>query len=191
MPRTGWPPMIGETPTTGASVAARAARTPGTASTGPMETTGLEGASTTTSAPPIASSTPGAGRAPSIPRRWKARAGAAARRRTHHSWKCTTSPVTSSTWVSTSSSLIGSSATPVVKRSHSRATTCEAVAPRARSAVRSTWVATSRSPRVNQVGSAPCAASSVETVYVSSSRPQPRSRSAWPDRVYITESRSG
>ena len=50
MPRTGAPPMIGDTPTTGAGPFATASRRPGTASTGAMLTTGLLGATSTTSA---------------------------------------------------------------------------------------------------------------------------------------------
>ena len=49
----------------------------------------------------------------------------------------------------------------------------------------------SRSPRPNQAGSTPYAASSSLTTQVSSSRPQPRSAEMPPPRVYITVSRSG
>ena len=49
----------------------------------------------------------------------------------------------------------------------------------------------SLSPRPNQVGSAPYAASSCLTVQLSPTRPQPRSGSAPPPRVYMTLSRSG
>ena len=49
----------------------------------------------------------------------------------------------------------------------------------------------SLSPRPNQVGSAPYAASSSLTAQVSPTRPQPRSGSAAPPRVYMTLSRSG
>src|SRR5256886_8797056 len=57
--------------------------------------------------------------------------------------------------------------------------------------VRTRWVATSLSPNPNQAGSAPYAASSALTVQVSPARPQPRSASAPPPRVYMTLSRSG
>ncbi len=67
MPRTGFPPMIGERPTTPASVRRSASRTPGTDSTVPIDTTGLDGASRTASASSIALSTPGAGSASSAP----------------------------------------------------------------------------------------------------------------------------
>ena len=50
---------------------------------------------------------------------------------------------------------------------------------------------TSRSPRPNQVGSTPYAASSSLTLQVSSRRPQPRSGSMPSPSVYITVSRSG
>src|SRR5665811_653280 len=49
----------------------------------------------------------------------------------------------------------------------------------------------SRSPRPNQVGSTPYAASSSLVFHVSPLRPQPRSVSIPPPRVYITVSRSG
>ena len=49
----------------------------------------------------------------------------------------------------------------------------------------------SRSPRPNQVGSTPYAASSSLALHVSSRRPQPRSGSMPSPRVYITVSRSG
>ena len=47
-PRTAWPPMIGDTAATGPSQASIAARIPGTARIGPIETNGLDGAMTTT-----------------------------------------------------------------------------------------------------------------------------------------------
>ena len=59
--------MIGDTPTTGAVVARSASAIPGTARIGPTETTGLDGAISTRSAPAIASSTPGAGVESSAP----------------------------------------------------------------------------------------------------------------------------
>ena len=64
----------------------------------------------------MASSTPGAGAARSMPTATKRCAGTAARIRTHHSWKCTArgpvpSPSSTTTWVSTGVSLIGSSVT--------------------------------------------------------------------------------
>src|SRR6185312_6303705 len=57
--------------------------------------------------------------------------------------------------------------------------------------VRTRWVAVSRSPRPNQSGSAPYAASSSRTAQVSPARPQPRSLSMPPPRVYMQVSRSG
>src|ERR1022692_3426676 len=65
MPRTGAPPMIGETPTT--VLALTASAMPGTARMMPMLTTGFDGGSRTKSAASIASSTPGAGFAPAAP----------------------------------------------------------------------------------------------------------------------------
>ena len=66
-PLTGAPPMIGLTPTTGADVDASASAMPVTARIGPTEVTGLDGHTTTRSAPRIASRTPGAGRAAGAP----------------------------------------------------------------------------------------------------------------------------
>jgi len=77
--------MMGETPTT--VLAATAALMPGTARMVPMLTTGLEGGNRTTSAAPIASSTPGAGAASAAPEAKIPAAGTSACRRTHHSWK--------------------------------------------------------------------------------------------------------
>ena len=73
IPRTGAPPMIGDTPTT---VLARiASAIPGTARIVPMLTTGLDGGIRITSAPAIASSTPGAGDACAAPAKTKPVAG--------------------------------------------------------------------------------------------------------------------
>ena len=66
MPRTTLPPMIGETPTTGACVWRIASRMPGTDTIVPIETTGFDGATSTRSAPTMASTTQGAGAARSI-----------------------------------------------------------------------------------------------------------------------------
>src|SRR3984957_7296813 len=87
MPRTGAPPMIGDTPTT--VLARTASAIAGTARMAPMLTTGLEGGNRTTSAAAIASSTPGAGRARAAPSTMMSAAGTSACSRTHHSWKCT------------------------------------------------------------------------------------------------------
>ncbi len=87
MPRTGAPPITGETPTT--VLARTASAMPGIARMMPMLTTGLDGGSSTKSASAIARSTPGAGAARSAPEAMKLRAGTLACSRTHHSWKCT------------------------------------------------------------------------------------------------------
>ena len=63
--------------------------------------------------------------------------------------------------------------------------------PAASSWVRTMWVAKSRSPRVNQAGPAPYAASSSLMLKDSSARPQPCSWLMPPPSVYITVSRSG
>ena len=128
MPRTGAPAMIGETPTTGADAVDKASRMPGTDRMVPMLTTGLDGGSSTTSAAASASITPGAGLAVSAPTETNRSAATAARIASHHSWKWTARRPSASeitTWVSTRSSLIGSSRTRGCHRSHSAAVTSE------------------------------------------------------------------
>ena len=85
IPRTGEPPMMGDTPTT--VFAATAALMPGTARIVPMLTTGFEGGKSTTSASAMVSSTPGAGAASAAPTAMISAAGVSACIRTHHSWK--------------------------------------------------------------------------------------------------------
>ncbi len=156
MPRTGAPPITGETPTT--VLAATASAMPGTARMMPMLTTGLDGGNSTKSASAIAASTPGAGAEPSAPAAVKLSAGTLACSRTHHSWKCTVLvPASSSisTWVCTSSSVIGSSVTPGCQRSQSCLVTADSGRPALSMAVRTMWVAKSLSPRLNQSGPAP------------------------------------
>src|SRR5215510_10741607 len=156
MPRTGAPPMIGDTPTT---VLARiASAIPGTARMVPMLTTGLDGGSRTTSASVMAASTPGAGAASAAPSNTKPVAGTCAPIRTHHSWKCTVrspSSPASTTWVSTRSSDIGSSRTPGCHRWHSTAVAADSGSPAESMLVRCRCVAMSVSPRPNQSGPAP------------------------------------
>src|SRR5205814_1338346 len=177
MPRTGAPPMIGDTPTTGAPPRTSASRSSVTARIGAIDTTGLLGATSTTSASASASSTPGAGLAASAPTKTNRSAGSSARYRIHHSWKCSARPPVT-TWVSTRSSVAGSSRTPGRHRAHSASVTADSGYPASSIRVRISWVATSLSPRPNQVGSAPYAASSSLTTQVSPARPQPRSASA-------------
>jgi hypothetical protein len=57
MPRTTAPPTIGDTPAMRAGEAIRASRSPGTPRIVPMDTTGLDGASRTASAPASAAVT--------------------------------------------------------------------------------------------------------------------------------------
>ncbi len=126
MPRTGAPPMIGESPTTGAEAAATASRMPGTARMVPIETTGLDGGKRMTSASARASSTPGAGLAVSAPTGTIASASTAACSLTQYSWKWMARVPCSSvirTWVSIRSSLIGSSRTPGCPRTQSASVT--------------------------------------------------------------------
>ena len=120
----------------------------------PIDTTGLLGGSSTTSARRIASSTPGAAVARSSPATTNRRAGTVAWCRTHHSWKwIARSPPSSSsttTWVSTGTSVIGSSSMRCSGRPHraaSRAVTSLSEAPCPSHCERTTWVPTSRSPR--------------------------------------------
>ena len=181
---------------TGACVATRASRIPGTPRIVPTETTGLDGGTSTRSASLIASRTPGPGLASSMPMGTTAWAGISARWRIQYSWKCTAlrSPVSGSsmtTCVSTRSSVIGSSSTPGSQRRHSAAVTALSGYPASSIWVRTRWVAMSRSPRPNQLGSTPYAASSSLACQVSCRRPQPRSGSMPSPRVYITVSRSG
>src|SRR5438094_721681 len=123
--------MIGDTPTTPAEVLRSASRTPGTDSTVPTETTGFDGANSTASAPAMASATPGPGVASSAPTGTIECAGSSARYRTHHSWKCSAlrwsgfSGSSTTTWVSTRSSDIGSNLTPGRQRSHSASVTAD------------------------------------------------------------------
>ncbi len=135
MPRTGAPPTMGETATTGAGVRRSASAMPSMRRMVPIETTGLLGGSSTTSASRIASRTPGPGFAVSLPTRTNPYAGSSARYRIHHSWKWmavrsgvpsgVVAPVGSSTTtcVSARSSDIGSRRTRGCQRSHRAAVT--------------------------------------------------------------------
>ena len=88
IPRTGAPPMIGDSPTTGARAARSAVRMPGTARMVLIDTTGLDGAIRISSACAIASrhARRRLRRRPRRPGRTSS-AGSSARWRTHHSWK--------------------------------------------------------------------------------------------------------
>ena len=87
MPRTGRPATIGERPTTRAPRVAQRVAEPRDRQDGPMVTTGFDGASSTASAPAIASRAAGRTVASSAPTGTKRCAGSSARWRTHHSWK--------------------------------------------------------------------------------------------------------
>ena len=113
---------------------------PGTASSGPMDTTGLDGAMITASASASASTTPGPGRATSAPANRTDRTATECPRRTKYSWKPTSSPAPSPssrvTMVATGFSVIGSR---VVSRPHAwviSAVTAARPAPSARRPVR-------------------------------------------------------
>ena len=86
MPLTGAPPTIGVTATTRQGAASTAARIPGTARMGAIDTTGLDGQIRTPLAVARASVTPGAGRASSTPWKRTARTGSRAWRPTQYSW---------------------------------------------------------------------------------------------------------
>ncbi len=152
---------MGERPTTGAVVARNASRIPGTPRMVPTETTGFDGGRTTRSVSVTASITPGAGAAASWPTTSTVSAGTAARSRTQYSWKWITerplglSGSATAMWVSTRSSLIGSRVTPGCQRRHSASVTWERVNPASSICVRTRWVAMSRSPSPNHVGSTP------------------------------------
>ena len=81
-------------------------------------------------------------------------AGTSACSRTHHSWKCTTRPSASATWVCTGSSDIGISVTPGCQRWHSAAVAADSGWPAASRLVRAMCVAKSLSPSWNQSGPA-------------------------------------
>ena len=87
------PPTIGDTATVWARRAAIASRTPGTASTGAIETSGFDGAITTVAASVMASRTPGPGVASSAPTKRTACTGTPWRCLTKYSWKLISSPV--------------------------------------------------------------------------------------------------
>ena len=134
-------------------MALRASRIPGTATMGPIETIGFEGATSTTSASSIAASTSGVGRDSSMPWSSTPRTGTSARCLIQYSWKWTTSSRPSmvvAMCVSTSASVIGSKVTPMSHRRHSSAVASVRVRPSRRRAVRTRWVARSRSPSPNQ-----------------------------------------
>src|SRR5204862_2199744 len=188
-PLTAAPPTIGLTPTMRARVAARPSATPGTASTGPTEVTGLDGHTTTTSASRTASRTPGAGRARAAPAYSTSSTWTCAFSRTKYSWN-ESQPSGVRTRVRTGSLLIGRMRVATPRRRASSAVTAVSVAPARRARVRKTCVARSRSPRLNHV-SAPRSPIASRQRNVSPARPQPRAASSRPASAYITVSRSG
>ena len=150
--------MMGETATVVSRRRATASAIPGTASTGPIETMGLDGQMTTMSAPATASRTPGAGTAEDAPTKRTALTATSWRRPTKYSWNPTSTapggvpgagggaaarpaklPLTSGgpaggsivTLVSTGSSVMGSNRACTPKRRATSAVTSERVAPAA------------------------------------------------------------
>ena len=180
------PATMGDTATLPSRRAATASRTPGTASTGSIDTTGLDGAITTTSADSMASRTPGPGRAASIPSKRTFDTATPWPSLTKYSWKPTSAPPPSAA-ASVTRVSIGSSLTGSTRHFRPRAAAMRAVIslngrPRASSEVRNRWVPRSRSPSANQASS-PQARSSPRAFQVSSARPHPVAGLTSPARV--------
>ena len=153
-PFTAAPAISGLTATTRSRAATSASRTPGTARIGPIESTGLAGQITIVSAPSIASSTPGAGRAVSAPSNRTSSTGGSHRSRTNHSSiasSTTPDSVDAVIRVGTRSSVIGSRRQGSSHAAAISAVTADSVAPARSRSVRNRCVARSLSPRPNQV----------------------------------------
>ena len=164
IPRSGRPPTIGDSPTTLARVSRRASRTPGTSSRVPMLTTGLDGASSTASASRIASRAAGRTR-----RLVGADRDEAVRRQLGLVAHPPLLEVDRLARLLAGGRVVddrrgsrrgrrwpGSSVTPGRQRvAQRRDHVGEPVAGAQHPLVRTRWVAMSRSPRPNQVGSAP------------------------------------
>ena len=144
------PRIIGLTPTTIARVSRSASRTPATASRGPILTTGLLGAIAMRSASRIASSTPGAAVALSIPPKRIARTSSSVRRFTKYSWNVSV-PASVSTIVRMRSSDTGSRRSSRPNASTIVCVTSDSVAPSRINCVRCACVARSPSPNPNHV----------------------------------------
>jgi hypothetical protein len=155
-PFTGAPAMIGLTPTTRSRRRRSTSRTPGTARTGPIEITGFDGQISTVAAASSASSTPGAGRAASAPSKRTDTTGGSARSRTNHSCMRSSlvppSAVRTVIRVETGSSVMGTSRLRTPQARVIAPVAALSVAPERSISVRKRWVARSRSPRRNQVG---------------------------------------
>ena len=123
------PATIGDTATTESRRALNTLATPGTARIGPIDTTGFEGATTTISAEPRESSTPGAGLAVSAPSKRTESTTTEWRSFTKYSWKATSWVSSSRSRVRTGSSLIGSRRTPSPQAREISAVTSDSVAP--------------------------------------------------------------
>ncbi len=128
--------------------AATASRTPGTARIVPIDTTGLEGQITIVSASAIASSTPGAGTAASMPSNTMLSICSAAPCLTRYSWKVRT-PSGVVMRLRTGSSVIGITCATTPSRAQISAVIIDSAAPCPMRTVRKRWVARSRSPRPN------------------------------------------
>ena len=148
-PFTARPPMSGLTATQGTRRCSSASRTSLTARIGPIETYGLLGASRIRSAPPIASSTPGAARASSSPSKRTASTSSRCPRATNHSWNGNL-PAGVSSQVRSRSSVAGSSRAATRSAFASRAVTPESGSPARKACVRTRWRPRSRSPSANQ-----------------------------------------
>ncbi len=128
--------MIGETATASDRRASTAARTPGTASTGSIDTIGFEGATTTRSASPMAARTPGAGRAASAPSKRTAVTATSWWRSTKYSWNPISPSPATVTRVCSRSSVTGRSRRPRSQAAAISALTSDSVAPARRRSVR-------------------------------------------------------
>jgi len=154
-----------------------------------MDTNGLLGAMTISSALSNASSTPGAGVAVGSPSKRTRSTSSRCSRATNHSWKAN-DPAGVSTHVRRASSVAGSNVRGNPKAVASLPVTVERGSPRRRACVRTRWRPRSRSPRRNHVSPLSTAAVAM-ACHVSSARPQPRSSSATSASAYRMLSRSG
>ena len=192
MPRTTEPPIIGESPTTGARRRGSASRMPGDAEDRADRHHRVRRREQHRRPPP------GSPRAPREPLSRSRPRAAGTRARAARLGCGPTTPRSAArrlgsvtTCVSTSSSVAGSRRTPSGQRAVSRSTTAESGSPSRSSADRAMWVPRSRSPRVNQGQPTPYAVSSALTRSDSPARPQPRTASFTPASAYMSESRSG
>ena len=179
-PLTALPAMIGEIATTRSRRATSASRTPSTARIGSSETNGFDGASTSTSASWIASSTPGAGRA-GRPSKRTERTRSTARWPTSHCWK-SSSPSSVPMNVRRRSSVAGSRRTRRPSLAARSAVIDDSGSPARSRSLRTRCSPMSRSPRMNQ-SAPPSSDATVCASRVSPATPQPLTGSMRPESV--------